>query len=258
MTENDVPVIEDFLEHTDTTAGPPPTPFPTIGLARTVADLCQAYRRLPVGALFMVVRTMRRSDTPVGRTPRPVPRVMITVLLAVKPNDAEPFGDGGVSFPVAQRGECEQNHVSVIRGPITIGVGELAQTTEVVFGEDGIYDWLSKDHNDTTVVSWLDSKQTAAVRFFRTADAINCAFKPNGNLDKLRSYVGELIGQKIQILSNLARMKPSTPEIIEWARRLVLDLRKLGRNDQIISEGLKKVREIETAEFLRLVNAPPR
>jgi hypothetical protein len=259
MDNDEQAIPEEFSESAPTAAGPPPAPFPTIASAKKATSFCHDYLSLPAGAPLLVVRSVRRTTSPGIRQAvrTPAPRTMNVMFFAIKPNDAEAFGDGGVSFPVERFATCEQNKVNVFEGPITIEVGEIMETTEVFFGEESIYGWLSKDPNEPLVVSWLDSRQTAARHLCRMAETIGYEFRSVGILS-LRGFVGEAIGRRIKNLSDIAGIKSSTPETIEPAKKIVLDLHRLGIEDQFISQALKAIREREIEEFIGLINAPPR
>jgi len=259
MTEDQRIEDGEFNARVPTTAGQPPVPFPTIGLAMKVAELCDGYRLLPTGAPLLVVRYVRRSTAPGphGGVRSLVPRAATVLAMAVKPDDAEAFGDGGISFPVARYAENGQGRIDIVDGPIAIGMGEIMETTEAIFGEKGIADWMHKNHGEPPIVSWLEPEQTAAVRLCRVATMVGHVFT-DPDIVAVKERVGEMIGLRIRSLSDVTRIRPSRPETTAWARGIVADLHRLGYDDQFISKGLTAIREREVEEFMQLVNAPQR
>ena len=250
---------ENEFRRTPTCAGMPPTPFPNTEVAMRITSACESYRLLPPGAPLLVVRSIRHRRKPgVRQNSQPfTPRTTTVMTFAIKPDSSGAYGDDGVSFPVKRFAECAHGRISVIDGPVTIGIGELMETTEVVFGEESIYNWVPKDRAEPLDVSSLESEQIAVFRLCRMAEAVGYAFASAGFL-KLKTFVGETIGQKIQSLSDMASLRPSRPETIERARGIVFELRRLGYDEPFIAKSLSVIREREVDDFMKVVTAPPR
>ena len=258
MSKEHSPEADEF-RRTPTRAGTPPTPFPNTEVAMRITGACRGYRFLPSGAPLLIVRSIRhdhKSDVRQNAQPF-TPRTTTAMFFAVKPDDAEAYGDAGVSFPVKRFAECSNGRISVIEGPITIGIGEIMETTETVFGEENIYAWVPKDRSEPLDVSWLESEQIAVFRLCRMAEAVGYGFT-SADFIKLKEFVGETIGQKIQSLSDMASVRPSRPETIKQARDIVLELCRLGYDEPFIAKNLSAIREREVNDFMKTVLAKPR